>query len=128
MKAHQSVVWLDHQEARIFGVDAEELQAEKVSAAEHHFHRHPKGPSAEHDHPSDVTHFFRDIATALRAAGDVLLVGPSTAKLQFLRFLATHDPSLEAKVVGVETVDHPTDRQLVAHARHYFDPKHHPRN
>jgi hypothetical protein len=34
---------------------------------------------------------------------------------------------LEAKIVGVETVDHPTDRQLVAHARHYFDPKQYPR-
>jgi hypothetical protein len=128
MKAHQSVVWLDHQEARIFGVDAENLQAEKVAAPEHHFHRHPKGPGAEHQHPSDGTHFFRDIATALRAAGEILLVGPSTAKLQFLRFLTKYDQALEAKVVGVETVDHPTDRQLVAHARHYFDPKGHPRN
>jgi hypothetical protein len=24
------------------------------------------------------------------------------------------------KIVGVETVDHPSDGQLVAHARHYF--------
>jgi hypothetical protein len=128
MKAHQSVVWLDHQEARIFGVDAEKLQAEKVAAPEHHFHRHPKGPGAEHEHPGDGTHFFRDVATALRAAGEVLLVGPSTAKLQFLRFLAKDEPLLEAKVVGVETVDHPTDRQLVAHARHYFDPKRYPRD
>jgi hypothetical protein len=27
---------------------------------------------------------------------------------------------LEPKIVGVETVDHPTDGQLVAHARRYF--------
>jgi hypothetical protein len=42
--------------------------------------------------------------------------------------LAKYDQSLEAKVVGVETVGHPTDRQLVAHARHHFDPKRYPRN
>jgi hypothetical protein len=24
-------------------------------------------------------------------------------------------------IVGVETVDHPSDGQLVAHARHYFN-------
>jgi len=24
------------------------------------------------------------------------------------------------RIVGVETVDHPSDRQLVAHARRYF--------
>jgi stalled ribosome rescue protein Dom34 len=128
MIAHQSVIWLDHQEARIFGVDAEKLQAETVAAPEHHFHRHPKGAAAEHEHPSDGVHFFRDIASALQNAGEVLVVGPSTAKLQFLRFLAKQDRQLEAKVVGVETVDHPTDRQLVAHARHYFDPKTYPRN
>jgi len=128
MKAHQSVVWLDHQEARIFGVDADKLQAETVAAPEHHLHRHPKGPTAEHHHASDGAQFFRHIATVLRDADEILVVGPSTAKLQFLRFLTKQDQALEAKVVGVETVDHPTDRQLVAHARHYFDPKGHPRN
>jgi hypothetical protein len=29
-------------------------------------------------------------------------------------------PALEAKIVGIETVDHPTDGQLVAHAKRYF--------
>ncbi len=127
MKAHQFVVWLDHQEARIFGVDTEKLQAETIAAPEHHLHRHPKGATAEHQHPGDNAAFFRHIATVLRDADQVLVVGPSTAKLHFLRFLAKQDQALEAKVVGVETVDHPTDRQLVAHARHHFDPKNHPR-
>jgi len=128
MNAHQTVVWLDHQEARIFGVDADKLQAETVSAPEHHLHRHPKGPTPDSQHPSDGVHFFRDIAAALHGAEQVLVVGPSTAKLQFLRYLSKQEHALESKVVGVETVDHPTDRQLIAHARHYFDPKNHPRN
>lgn len=128
MKAHQSVVWLDHQEARIFGVDPEKLQAETVSAPEHHLHRHPKGPTPERQHPSDNAQFFRHIATLLRDSDAVLVVGPANAKLQFLRFLTKQDHQLEAKIVGVETVDHPTDRQLVAHARHYFDPQSYPRN
>jgi hypothetical protein len=34
--------------------------------------------------------------------------------------LHAHHHSLEANVVGVETVDHPTDGQLVAHAKKYF--------
>jgi stalled ribosome rescue protein Dom34 len=127
MKTRHSVVWLDHQEARVFGVDADRLQAETVAAPEHHLHRHPKGATAEHQHPSDSAHFFQDVATVLRDADQVLVLGPSTAKLQFLRFLAKQDHALEAKIVGVETVDHPTDRQLVAHARHYFDPKNYPR-
>ncbi len=127
MKARHSVVWLDHQEAHVFGVDTATLQAETVTAPDHHLHRHPKGSTAEHHHSNDSAQFFRHIATVLREAEQVLVVGPSTAKLQFLRFLTKQDQALEAKVVGVETVDHPTDRQLVAHARHYFDPKNYPR-
>ena len=31
-----------------------------------------------------------------------------------------HEPKVEARIVGVETADHPTDAQIVAHARAYF--------
>jgi hypothetical protein len=31
-----------------------------------------------------------------------------------------HDHALEAKVVGIETVDHPSDGQIVAFAKKYF--------
>jgi hypothetical protein len=50
----------------------------------------------------------------------ILVVGPSTAKLHFLRLLHTHDRVLESRIVGIETVDHPTDRQLAAYVRTYF--------
>lgn len=50
----------------------------------------------------------------------MLVVGPSTAKLQFIRYAYKHDATLEPRIVGVETVDHPTDGQLVAYAKRYF--------
>jgi hypothetical protein len=31
-----------------------------------------------------------------------------------------HDHALEPKILGIETLDHPTDGQLVAYVRHYF--------
>jgi hypothetical protein len=43
-------------------------------------------------------------------------------KLLFLRYLHKSDPALEARIVGLETVDHPTDRQIVAYVRQYFHP------
>jgi hypothetical protein len=46
--------------------------------------------------------------------------GPSTAKLQFLKYVHAHEPKLEQRIVGMETVDHPTDAQLAAFARRYF--------
>ena len=51
---------------------------------------------------------------------EILVVGPSTAKLGLIRYLHKHAHELEPRVVGVESVDHPTDGQLVAYARKYF--------
>ncbi len=48
------------------------------------------------------------------------MVGPAKAKLELIRYLHKHAHALGTKVVGVETVDHPTDGQLVAYARTYF--------
>ena len=55
------------------------------------------------------------------ASGTVLVVGPGSAKHEFVKFLARNHPgALEEHVAGVETVDHPTDAQLVALARAAF--------
>jgi hypothetical protein len=113
-------VWIDHAEARIFHIDAEGGDEKTVAAPAHHVHRHPKGPTAEHNHPDDVHRFFRDVARELEGVERVLVVGPSTAKLQFVRYACNEDRSLEARIVGVETVDHPTDRQLLAYSKRYF--------
>ena len=47
------------------------------------------------------------------------VVGPSTAKLEFVRQLHKHDRALDQKIVGLETVDHPIDAQLVAYVKKY---------
>jgi stalled ribosome rescue protein Dom34 len=116
-------VWLDGREAKIFHVDAEQLEKMTVLAPTHDvFHTHPpKGAEGTRDHRPGAVRYFHDIARALEGAGPVLIVGPSSAKLDFLRFLRLHAHDLEERVIGVETVDHPTDRQLVAYAKHYFD-------
>jgi hypothetical protein len=56
-------------------------------------------------------HFFRIDADSFST---------STAKLQFVRYLHAHAPAVEARIVGVETSDHPTDAQFAAVARRYF--------
>jgi hypothetical protein len=52
--------------------------------------------------------------------GEVLIVGPGLAKGELVKHLGSHDPVWRKKIVGVETVDHPTDKEVVAHARKYF--------
>jgi stalled ribosome rescue protein Dom34 len=120
METYHAAMWLDHHEARIFHMTLDGSDESTVRAPQQHLHRHPKGATAEHNHPDDLHHFFRDVAKALQGAREILIVGPSTAKAQFLAYVHEHDPALEGRVVKVESVDHPTDAQLVAHARHYF--------
>jgi len=119
MSTH-TIVWLDHQEARVLEVQPEDFDSLTVRAPEKHIHRHPKGASEPKTHPEDEKRFFHDLAQALAATQEVLLVGPGAAKLQFIKYVHKHAHDLEPKLVGVETVDHPTDAQLVAHARRYF--------
>ena len=121
MASHlHAAVWIDHQEARIFHVDFESFDETKIRSPQRHVHRHPKGSTEPSEHPGDQTHFFKEVAHALSDAEEILVVGPSTAKLQLVRYLHEHDRALEAKIVGLETVDHPTDAQLVAYVKKYF--------
>lgn len=116
MSVHHCAVWVDHQEAKIFKFDGD-----GVEQVELHPGKHPEHHVRREDtkHPDD-TQFFHRIAEQLRGAERILVVGPSTAKLGLLRHLHAHDKAVETRVVGVETVDHPTNPQLVAYAKEYF--------
>lgn len=113
-------VFLDHHEARVFHVAVGSVDESTVRAPKQHVHRHPKKGTDEHNHPDDLKHFFADLARALDGATEVLLLGPSTAKLEFLRYAHAHAHALADAIVGIETVDHPTDKQLLAHIKTYF--------
>ena len=64
--------------------------------------------------------FLHAVAQSFADAGEVLIAGPGSAKTELVKHIEQHDPTLKKKVVGVETIDHPSDGQLVAHARKYF--------
>jgi stalled ribosome rescue protein Dom34 len=123
MTSHRkAAVWIDHHEARIFHVEPEAFDESMVRAPRAHVLRHAKGAAEAHNHPDDLHRFFREVVDGLRDAEQILVLGPSTAKLQLLRFLHEHEREVERRVVGVETVDHPTDRQIVAYVHRYFEP------
>lgn len=117
---HHFAVWLDHHEARVFRIALDSFDESPFRLNAHHLRRHPDRNASEADRSDDAKRFFHEVARALGAADEILVVGPSTAKLHFIRYVHAHDPKLEARIVGVETVDHPTDPQLAAFARAYF--------
>jgi stalled ribosome rescue protein Dom34 len=118
MPFRHTAVWIDHHEARVFHFTDDGFDESTIRVPHAHVHRHPKGSEDAKTHPDD--RFFREVAQALVGAEEVLVLGPSTAKLQFLRYAHKHDPALDPKIVGVETVDHPTDPQIAAYAKRYF--------
>jgi len=115
--SNHAAVWIDHHEAHIFCVDPSSFSASTVEAP-HHVRRHPSSEAHVHNHPDDAPRFFREVVRALGSARELLVVGPSTAKIQFVHFVREHAPAV--RVVGMETVDHPTAKQLAAYVRRYF--------
>jgi stalled ribosome rescue protein Dom34 len=119
MKTQHAAVWMDQNEARIFFVNADNVETMSVRSPNRHVHRHPISRE-DKAHPADAKRFFDEIARGLDGAAEILIVGPAKAKLDFIRHLHAHERNLETRVVGVETVDHPTDGQLIAYVRQYF--------
>jgi len=116
----RTAVWIDHREARVFHVTEDRFDEQTVATPQHVHRRHPKGESGAKEHPDDAKRFFHEIARSLDGSSHIVIVGPSTAKLELLTYLYKHDHAIAESVVGLETVDHPTDPQLAAYARTYF--------
>jgi len=121
MSFNHAVVWLDHSEAHVMHFNSDAAETEKIRARSKHQHLHHKAgaPGARHS-PQDQK-YYHEVAHALGDALEILIVGPSTAKLGLMKHMQKHDHAIAEKVVGIESVDHPSDGQLLAYARHYFD-------
>ena len=65
-------------------------------------------------------HFFHAVVEAIGGAGAVLIGGPANAKHELFKHIQRHAPQLLPRIAAVETLDHPSDGELVAHARKYF--------
>jgi len=115
---YHAVVWLDHSEAHVLHFTPEEVESAQIKAKQLHKHLHAKHTTHEKQHADDG--FYHQVAEALRGATEVLICGPGKAKLELIRHVHKHDHDLEPSIVGVETVDHPSDAQLLAYARKYF--------
>ena len=115
-----AVVWIDHREARIFHFNSTDAERLVLHPDHPTRHIHHKANSIGSGRASDDNEFFRAVAQSIADAGAVLLTGPADAKTKLHKYIDQHDPELIKIIVAVETVDHPSDAQLVAYARQYF--------
>jgi len=120
MSHYHAVVWLDHSEAHVMHITADDVEKLVVHPAKPHHHLHSKSGAVGTGRLAEDKSYYHDIVEALKGSQEILVVGPAQAKLQLIKHMHAHDQSTAEKVVGVETVDHPSDGQLVAYARKYF--------
>lgn len=115
-----AVVWLDHREAKVVDFSVDDTHVVNVHHRGGHRQVHHKAGSIGSGHASDDVHFLDAIVAALGDAQEVLITGPGTAKIGLREHLAKKHAEVAKRVVGVETLDHPTEGELLAYARRHF--------
>ena len=113
MTLFHAVVFVDHQQAQVLQFDADHVQASKVKSHSRQTRQHGSAVRSEHE-------FFADVCTAVDGVAEVLVTGSKTALADFKHYADKHRPQTAKVIVGYETVDHPSENQLVALARQYF--------
>ena len=120
MPLHHAVLHIDHQKAEVLQFDAEHLESQKIKSRSQHAlhsqHTRHVGSAVRTEHE-----YFGEVCDALAGIPEVLVAGAHTAQTDFRHYVEKHRPQLLKQITGWETVDHPTDNQLVALAKKHFD-------
>ena len=117
---YHAVVWIDHREARVFHFSPTDIERLTLHPDHPTKHIHHKANSMGSGHAAVDHDFLQAVAESIADAGAVLITGPANAKTELVKHIQQRDARMMPAIVGVETVDHPSDGQLVAFARKYF--------
>jgi len=118
---HHAVVWIDHQVGKIVHFNADSSEPVTVHSSHPHLHLHHKANSGDSGHAPVDKKFLERVAAALTQSGAILVAGPANAKGELVTYLKHEQPAIHARISAVEAMDHPTDGQLLAHARRFFE-------
>jgi len=116
-----AIVWMDHSQAKIFHVG---LSGENEIILHPHLptrHLHHKANSIGSGHAGFDKEFFGQVLNAISDAGEILIIGPAGAKTELAKYLREQHSKIGDRIVAVETADHPSEPEIVAYARKYFN-------
>jgi len=126
-------LWIDHRKALIVGVTdkGEEIKliiskVEKQprrsggipSKTSFEAQQVPADDSRERKFTGHLNLYYNAVIAALRDAESILILGPGEAKVELKKRLVRN--KLSGRIVGIETIDRMTDRQISAKVRRYF--------
>ena len=120
MARNHCVVWIDNVEARIFSFDREDIDSETLHPAHPPRHLHHKAGSFGSGKAETDERFLQNVTKALGESHAIVIVGPGNAKLDLARYIQHNHPGMIEKLFGVDSLDQPTNREVVAYARKYF--------
>ncbi len=123
MSHYHAVAWIDHSHAIVMHVSPDDVEKSVIASQQAGHKVHTHAGTLGNGRTADDHDFLHRVAQSLGGAHEILIVGPAQAKLQLVKHIHRHDAALVDKIIGVESVDHPTDGQLVAYARKYFRAK-----
>jgi ABC-type branched-subunit amino acid transport system substrate-binding protein len=127
-------LWIDHKRAVLLSLSETGERIQKIESGidRHTRYRgstHPRTPySAQYQQGDDqldnkfneqLNKFYSQVIAAIRDSDAILILGPGLAKSEFSKRLA-HE-KVRSRVVGIETADKMTERQLAARVRAYFE-------
>ena len=113
MALSHAVAWIDHHNAQVLQIDAEQVLDQKVKEHVRYTRQHGSKVRSEHE-------IFAEICDALTGIESALVAGSRTAQADFRHYVEKHRPAVEAQIAGWETVDHPTEGEIVKMAREFF--------
>ena len=118
-------VWIDHRKA-VIAILAGKIEQGAASHVEHGearavlrcgaggLGRGPAGPALHRP----LNKYYDQVVGCIRDADSILILGPGEAKVELEQRLGKE--GLGERIVGVETVDKMTDRQVAARVRQRF--------
>jgi stalled ribosome rescue protein Dom34 len=118
MSIYQSIVWIDEMEAHLFRMDNGLRHESTIDARNEPVTSSILTRSSGEQSEMDI--FFFQVARALDKADEILVVGPSTIKSGFVKYMNQNDHARDPRILGVETISHPGDSILVGFAKLYF--------
>jgi hypothetical protein len=128
-------LWIDHREAVIIFVsDKGEVTKRIKSSVEKQLRRSGRSPSEapfesqmvpaddtrERDYTGHLASYYDQIISCVRGAESLLIFGPGEAKGELKKRL--EKDNLGSRIVGIETVDKLTERQIAQKVRNHYSP------
>ena len=120
-------LWIDHSKAVIVIVSDKGEETEQIESGMEKHVRFSGGSRSEQGGGEDqqdrqftghLNTYYDAVIAQLRDSESILLFGPGEAKGELEKRLA--NKGLGGRIVGIETVDKMTDRQIAAKVRQHF--------